>query len=159
MSVRPGASRPGEIVDLTGNVLGRHLGVIHYTVGQRRGLDIGGLAEPLYVIRLDAENARVVVGPKSALGVTGVTLEEVNWLGGDTDEPVAVRVKVRSTRPPVDATLVLTGARQGIVTFAEPHEGVAPGQACVFYSADTQHDRVLGGGWIEAAETLAPLTA
>ena len=147
--LRPGASTPGEIVHIDGTVMGRHMGVIHYTVGQRRGLDIGGLAEPIYVVRLDAENARVIVGPKSALDVAGVTLGEVNWLGpDDLGADISVRVKVRSTRPPEPARVRLDG-RRATVTFDEPQEGVAPGQACVFYAADDTDDRVLGGGWIK----------
>ncbi|WP_370339636.1 tRNA 2-thiouridine(34) synthase MnmA [Parvularcula marina] len=145
--LRPGASRPGEIVYIDGTVLGRHMGVIHYTVGQRRGLDIGGLAEPVYVVRLDAERAQVIVGPKSALDVAGVTLDEVNWLGDDSAADIPVRVKVRSTRPPEPATVRIEG-RRATVTFDEPQEGVAPGQACVFYATDETDDRVLGGGWI-----------
>lgn len=146
--LRPGASRPGEIVHVDGSVLGRHMGVIHYTVGQRRGLDIGGLAEPLYVVRLDADRAQVIVGPKSALEVSGVTLSEVNWLGREaTGTEVPVRVKVRSTRPPEPARVRIDGAGAH-VTFDDPQEGVAPGQACVFYAAEEGDDRVLGGGWI-----------
>lgn len=149
--LRPGASQPGEIVHVDGTVLGRHQGVIHYTVGQRRGLDIGGLSEPLYVIKLDAETARVIVGPKAALEVEGVLLKEVNWLGPNAaSRDIPVRVKVRSTRPPEPARLTFEGART-IVTFDEPQEGVAPGQACVFYAPEEADDRVLGGGWI--AET------
>lgn len=146
--LRPGASRPGEIVHVDGSVLGRHMGVIHYTVGQRRGLDIGGLAEPLYVVRLDADRAHVIVGPKSALEVSGVTLSEVNWLGREaTGTEVPVRVKLRSTRPPEPARVRIDGAG-ALVTFDDPQEGVAPGQACVFYAAEEGDDRVLGGGWI-----------
>ncbi|RFB06308.1 tRNA 2-thiouridine(34) synthase MnmA [Parvularcula marina] len=145
--LRPGASRPGEIVHIDGTVLGRHMGVIHYTVGQRRGLDIGGLAEPIYVVRLDADKAQVIVGPKTALDVAGVTLDEVNWLGDDSAADIPVRVKVRSTRPPEPATVRIEG-RRATVTFDEPQEGVAPGQACVFYAVDETDDRVLGGGWI-----------
>lgn len=146
--VRPGASRPGEIVHVDGRVLGRHEGVIRYTVGQRRGLGIAA-GDPLYVVRLDAESAQVVVGPREALEVDTIRLNDVNWLG---DEELAdgapVRVKVRSTRPPVPAALSVEGDRVGVV-LAEGEEGVAPGQACVFYSPDNE-DRVLGGGWIAA---------
>ena len=144
--IRPGASRPGEIVHVDGRVLGQHDGVIRYTVGQRRGLGIAA-GDPLYVVRLDAEAAQVIVGPREALAVEQIALKEVNWLG---DEAIAdgapVRVKVRSTRPPVPAALSVQGDTVGVL-LAEGEEGVAPGQACVFYSPDDE-DRVLGGGWI-----------
>jgi len=144
--VRPGASRPGEIVHVDGRVLGAHEGVIRYTVGQRRGLNIA-LGEPLYVVRLDAEAAQVVVGPRDALEVDRITLKDINWLGDDAmADGAPVRVKVRSTRPPVPAALSVDGGMVGVV-LARGEEGVAPGQACVFYSPDDE-DRVLGGGWI-----------
>ena len=144
--VRPGASRPGEIVHVDGRVLGEHEGVIRYTVGQRRGLNIA-LGEPLYVVRLDAENARVIVGPREALEVDRIGLKDINWLGDDAlSDGAPVRVKVRSTRPPVPAALSVEGDAVGVV-LAKGEEGVAPGQACVFYSPDDE-DRVLGGGWI-----------
>jgi tRNA-uridine 2-sulfurtransferase len=153
--LRPGASRPGEIVHLDGRVLGRHDGVIRYTVGQRRGLGVA-TGEPLYVIRLDAEAAHVVVGPREALQVRRIALKDVNWIGdGDLSEAdgMAVGVKVRSTRPPKPAALeVRDGA--AFVVLAEGEEGVAPGQACVFYSLDDD-DRVLGGGWIAATDVSA----
>ena len=147
--LRPGAAEPGEIVDLDGRVLGRHEGVLHYTIGQRRGLGLGG-GPPLYVVRLEPETRRVVVGPRSALGTGRIFLREVNWLG---DGPLgecgkdghAVEVKVRSTRPPVPARLRPLGDGAE-VELLEPEEGVAPGQACVFYAPG--HSRVLGGGWI-----------
>jgi len=139
--LQPGAAEPGEIVDLAGRVLGRHEGVIHYTVGQRRGLGIAG-AEPLYVIRLEAARRRVVVGPKAALGSTGALLREINWLGeGEAPaEGLPVTVKLRSMSPAVPA-LLLPG---GEIRFAAPEAAVAPGQACVFY----RDSRVLGGGFI-----------
>lgn len=144
--VRPGASRPGEIVHVDGRVLGEHEGVIRYTVGQRRGLNIA-LGEPLYVVRLDAENAQVIVGPREALEVDRIGLKDINWLGDDAlSDGAPVRVKVRSTRPPVPAALSVEGDAVGVV-LAKGEEGVAPGQACVFYSPDDE-DRVLGGGWI-----------
>lgn len=150
--LRPGAARPGEIVDQSGAVLGQHEGVIHYTVGQRRGLGLGG-GEPLYVLALDADRARVIVGPRSALATRAIRLGEVNWLGaGDfTDAPPEgweVRVKVRSTRAPVPA-LVRPGGDGAEVILLNPEEGVAPGQACVFYAAEGS--QVLGGGWIQRA--------
>jgi tRNA-specific 2-thiouridylase len=149
--VRPGASRPGEIVHVDGRVLGTHDGVIRYTVGQRRGLGVS-VGEPLFVVRLDAENARVIVGPREALDVRRIALKDVNWIGdGDLADAdgLAVGVKVRSTRPPSPAVLEI-GANGAVhVLLDQGEEGVAPGQACVFYDAP-DHDRVLGGGWISA---------
>ncbi|PIV79423.1 MAG: tRNA 2-thiouridine(34) synthase MnmA [Rhodobacteraceae bacterium CG17_big_fil_post_rev_8_21_14_2_50_63_15] len=147
--LRPGAAEPGEIVDPEGRVLGRHEGVLHYTVGQRRGLGIGGLEEPLYVIRLDVEARRVIVGPKALLATRRVPLREINWLGDDaiTARPEwQVSVRVRSTRPPREAILRPLSATEAEVELLTPEEGVAPGQACVFY--ETGGTRVLGGGWI-----------
>lgn len=148
--VRPGASRPGEIVHVDGRVMGRHDGVLRYTVGQRRGLGIA-TGEPLYVIKLDAEAAQVIVGPRDALKVRTITLTEVNWIGdGDLSDAdgLTIGVKVRSTRPPKPAVLDIRDGH-GAVLLEEGEEGVAPGQACVFYS-HPDHDRVLGGGWIRA---------
>ncbi|RDW12416.1 tRNA 2-thiouridine(34) synthase MnmA [Paracoccus thiocyanatus] len=145
--LRPGAADPGEIVDMDGNVLGAHRGVIHYTIGQRRGLGIGGLDDPLYVVRLEPETRRVVVGPKQALATRIVPVTEVNWLG---DEPFAgeipISARIRSTRPPRPAILRATGPRRAEIELLAPEEGVSPGQACVFYA--TEGTRVLGGGWI-----------
>jgi tRNA-specific 2-thiouridylase len=147
--LRPGAADPGEIVDQAGRVLGRHRGVIHYTVGQRRGLGIGGLGDPLYVVRLDPERRQVVVGPKAALATRIVPLREVNWLGDGSFDAVPERriaARVRSTRPPREAILRPTGPDTAEVELLAPEEGVAPGQACVFYAPEGS--RVLGGGWI-----------
>lgn len=147
--LRPGAAEPGEIVDVDGHILGRHEGVIHYTIGQRRGLGIGGLADPLYVVRLDVEGRRVVVGPKELLARRQVPVKEVNWLG---DQPLApgseieVDVKIRSTRPPRAAILRPLSDTTAEVELLAAEEGVSPGQACVFYAQDST--RVLGGGWI-----------
>ncbi len=147
--LRPGAADPGEIVHADGRILGRHEGVIHYTIGQRRGLGIGGLEEPLFVVRLDVEARRVIVGPKAMLATRTVPLREINWLG---DAPLASRpewplsVKVRSTRPPREAILRPVSETEAEVELLTPEEGVAPGQACVFY--ETGGSRVLGGGWI-----------
>jgi tRNA-specific 2-thiouridylase len=138
--LRPEADDGGEIVHVDGRVLGPHKGLIHYTVGQRRGLEIGGLAEPLYVVRLDAPNRRVIVGPKAALAVRSARLEEINWIGGDFSGPLSA--KVRSMAKPVPARL-----DGETLVFDAPEYGVAPGQAAVLYAGD----RVLGGGWI--AET------
>ncbi|MCV6594793.1 MAG: tRNA 2-thiouridine(34) synthase MnmA [Silicimonas sp.] len=147
--LRPGAAEPGDIVDPDGNVLGRHRGVIHYTIGQRRGLGIGGLSTPLYVVKLDVDRAEVVVGPKEMLATRIVPLKEVNWLGDapfDSREAWEVSVKIRSTKPPMEAVLRPLSATTGEVKLLSPEEGVSPGQACVFY--ETGGTRVLGGGWI-----------
>lgn len=141
--VRPEAGRPGEIVDGEGRLLGRHRGLIHFTVGQRRGLEIGGTAEPLYVVRLDAAANRVIVGPRNALAVAAAHLEDVNWLGGAPADTLAV--KVRSMAKPVPASFDGTTVR-----FEQPEYGVAPGQAAVLYDGD----RVLGGGWIAATDPV-----
>jgi len=147
--LRPGAAEPGEIVDMDGTVLGRHRGVIHYTIGQRRGLGIGGLADPLYVVRLDPDARRVVVGPKEALSTRTVPLREINWLGDTpfTSRPEwEVEVKIRSTRPPRPAVIRPLSETEAEVELVTAEEGVSPGQACVFY--DTEGSRILGGGWI-----------
>jgi tRNA-uridine 2-sulfurtransferase len=147
--LRPGAADPGEIVDMDGTHLGTHRGVIHYTIGQRRGLGIGGRADPLYVVRLDPDARRVVVGPKEALSTRTVPIREINWLG---DEPLMSRpewhlsVKIRSTRPPRAAILRPLSATEASIELLTPEEGVSPGQACVFYDPDGS--RVFGGGWI-----------
>ncbi len=147
--LRPGAADPGDIVDQEGNILGNHRGVIHYTIGQRRGLGIGGLADPLYVVKLDPEKRHVVVGPKEALTRKIVPVREINWLGDTAFEAqaeIAVRVRIRSTKLPSDAIIRPTGPTTADVELLTPEEGVSPGQACVFYSAEGT--RVLGGGWI-----------
>ncbi|MGE5505561.1 MAG: tRNA 2-thiouridine(34) synthase MnmA [Actinomycetota bacterium] len=144
--LRPQSVRAGDIVDVDGRVLGRHAGVIHYTIGQRKGLGLGG-GPPLYVVALDADAGRVVVGPRAALARTRIRLDGVNWLGGPETER-AVEVKVRSTRPPRPASLRLLPGATAVVELATPEEGVSPGQACVFYDGEV----VLGGGWIIAAE-------
>ncbi|MGL4310743.1 MAG: tRNA 2-thiouridine(34) synthase MnmA [Paracoccaceae bacterium] len=147
--LRPGAADPGEIVDLDGNVLGTHSGVIHYTIGQRRGLGVGGLEEPLYVVRLDPAMRRVIVGPKAALATRRVALREINWLG---DAPLTsraewpVEVRVRSTRPPREAVIRPLSNTEAEVELIVAEEGVSPGQACVFN--ETASSRILGGGWI-----------
>jgi tRNA-specific 2-thiouridylase len=139
--IRPETEQPGEIVDLEGRVLGRHRGVVHFTVGQRRGIEIGGQREPLYVIRIDPEQARIVVGPRRALAVEAMRVADWNWLGEDQTD---VSVKVRSLAPAVPAV-----RDRELVQFARPEYGVAPGQAAVLYEGT----RLLGGGWI--AETVA----
>lgn len=147
--LRPGAADPGEIVDLEGRVMGMHRGVIHYTVGQRKGLGIGGLGDPLYVVALEPATRRVVVGPKAALATRRVPLREINWLGDaalDGRAEWEIEVKVRSTRAPRAAILRPLSATEAEVELLAPEEGVSPGQACVFYAPDSS--RVLGGGWI-----------
>lgn len=145
--LRPGAADPGDIVDMDGNVLGQHRGVIHYTIGQRRGLGIGGLGDPLYVVRLDPDTRHVIVGPKSALATTIVAVTEVNWLGDQPFEgEIQCMVRIRSTRPPKPAILRPLGNGRAEVELLDAEEGVSPGQACVFY--ETDGTRVLGGGWI-----------
>ena len=145
--LRPGAADPGDIVDIEGNVLGRHRGVIHYTIGQRRGLGIGGLGDPLYVVRLDPDLRHVVVGPKTALATTIVPVSEVNWLGDQPFEgEIPCLVRIRSTRPPRPAILRPIDATRAEVELLDAEEGVSPGQACVFYQQGSS--RVLGGGWI-----------
>ena len=153
--LKPGAAEPGDIVDLDGRVLGCHSGIIHFTVGQRRGLGIAA-KHPLYVVRLDAPTRRVVVGPREALRTSRMRLREVNWLGKDTIDHALcagwheVFVKVRSTRPPQPAWLS-RGAHGVEVDLLEGEDGVSPGQACVFYDAAEGQARVLGGGFIQSA--------
>lgn len=146
--LRPDAVGPGDIVHLDGRVLARHQGIIHYTVGQRRGLGVGG-GEPLFVVRLDAGQRRVIVGPREALLSRHVRVRQLNWLGDSPPsiEGQEVAVKVRSTRPPVPGTLFPDGAGGANITLHQPEEAVAPGQACVIYEAG-ESSRVLGGGWI-----------
>jgi len=145
--LRPGAAEPGDIVHVDGSLLGRHEGIIHYTIGQRRGLGLG-TGEPLYVVRLDAGSRRVVVGPREALAQAQLRLRQVNWLAGmPADTALEIEVRLRSSSRLLPATLRLLGDG-ATVDLHEPEYGVAPGQACVFYDGD----RVLGGGWI-AAET------
>ena len=157
--LKPGAVRPGPIVHLDGRVLGQHQGIVHYTVGQRRGLGLS-VGEPLYVVRLDAGAARVIVGPRDALSTRSIRITDLNWLG-DTpleslrERPLEVAVRVRSTREPRPALLHFdeTGAT---IELMAPEDGVSPGQACVMYDSDAPRARVLGGGtiartWAEAA--------
>ncbi len=147
--LRPGAAEPGDIVDQDGNILGKHNGVIHYTVGQRRGLGLGGLADPVYVVRLDVDTKQVVVGPKDALLTRFINVTGINWLGDadfDAKTEYNMPVKVRSTRPPRDAIVRPTSKTSAVVELLEAEEGVSPGQACVFYGKDG--GRVFGGGWI-----------
>jgi tRNA-uridine 2-sulfurtransferase len=140
--LRPEAEIGGEIVDMAGHVLGAHSGIVNYTIGQRRGLEIGGYPEPLYVVRIEPDVRRVVVGPRQALAVSGARLSEMNVIGAPSD--AAMTVKVRSMAKPVPARLDGEWLR-----FDMPEYGVSPGQAAVLYAGE----RVMGGGWIE--ETVA----
>ena len=147
--LRPEAAAPGDIVYVDGKVLARHDGVINYTIGQRRGLGIGGLEDPLYVVELDADTKQVVVGPKSMLATRIVPLKEINWLG---DEPITSReewvvgVRIRSTRPPTEAVIRPISETEATVELVAAEQGISPGQACVFYDRDSS--RIFGGGWI-----------
>ena len=146
--LRPETAAPGEIIDLEGRVLGEHRGVVHFTVGQRRGIEIGGQAEPLYVVRIEPDARRLVVGPRRALAVEAMRVEEWNWIG---EEHTDVSVKVRSLAPPVRATI-----DHDWVRFERAEYGVAPGQAAVIYDGS----RLLGGGWIaETASAEARIAA
>ncbi|TWG97174.1 tRNA-specific 2-thiouridylase [Mesorhizobium sp. J18] len=153
--LKPEAASPGEIVHIDGRVLGRHDGILHYTIGQRRGIGIA-TGEPLYVVHLDADRARVVVGPREALETRRIFLRQMNWLGDAalSDIPVEgveLLARVRSTRPPCPAIL---RHEAGVtwVELAKGESGVAPGQACVLYSDEGEEARVLGGGFIERSE-------
>jgi tRNA-specific 2-thiouridylase len=149
--LRPGAAEAGDIVDLDGRVLGRHDGIIHFTVGQRRGLGIAA-GHPLYVVRLDAAHRQVIVGPREALRRSRMRLRDVNWIGpadGElADDRLEVFVKVRSTRPPQPAWLRRSAAGTEVELLGG-EDGVSPGQACVFYDAPDGQSRVLGGGFIQ----------
>jgi tRNA-specific 2-thiouridylase len=154
-SIRPGAGRGGDIVHLDGRVLGQHQGVIHYTIGQRRGLGVA-TGEPLYVVKIDAAARQVIVGDREALLTASLTLEELNWLGDETLEEACaagarVLARVRSTREPLPARLEMRGGVPS-VRFDTPEEGVARGQACVLYDIDGQ-SRILGGGFISSTQT------
>jgi len=148
--LKPDAAEPGEIVDLGGRVLGHHPGIIHFTVGQRKGLGLSGNEEPLFVVRLDASSRRVVVGPKDSLRTRKIKLQSVNWLASAPAHALSCLVKVRSTREPAPA--LVTALANGIadVDLISGEDSVAPGQACVFY--EEHGTRVLGGGWIVKTE-------
>jgi tRNA-specific 2-thiouridylase len=160
--LKPDAAVPGDIVHIDGRVLGRHDGIMRFTIGQRRGIGIAS-GEPLYVVHLDADNARVIVGPRSALDTHRIVLRDLNWLG---DEDIAalpgtgveLYAKVRSTRPPRPARLVAENGAW-IVELADGEAGVAPGQACVLYDGDGEDARVFGGGFIDRSERHADAEA
>jgi tRNA-uridine 2-sulfurtransferase len=161
--LKPGAAEPGDIVDLEGRVLGRHAGIVGFTVGQRRGLGVAA-GVPLYVVALDAARRRVIVGPRAALRTRRIVLRDVNWLGDGTLEQafaagrVDVFVKVRSTRPPQPAWLECRGGAVE-VELIDGEDGVSPGQACVFYDALDGRARVLGGGFIASTGAARPVEA
>jgi tRNA-uridine 2-sulfurtransferase len=145
--LRPETAAPGEIVHVDGRVLGSHEGVVHFTIGQRRGIEVGGQSEPLYVVRIEPNRRRLVVGPRQALAVASARVEGVNWLAEDQSE---LSVKVRSLARPVAGSW--DGER---LTFANPEYGVAPGQSAVFYDGE----RLLGGGTIVATEAASQTVA
>ncbi len=152
--LKPNALAPGDIVDLDGRVLGKHQGIVNFTIGQRRGIGIAAAA-PLYVVHLDADARRVIVGPREALNVNSIRLRDINWIGdGQLDDAVGngleIFVKVRSTRPQQPAWLRNLGGDY-VVELVDGEEGVSPGQACVFYDAPAGQARVLGGGFIKSA--------
>ncbi|TKT77402.1 tRNA 2-thiouridine(34) synthase MnmA [Aquamicrobium sp. LC103] len=160
--LKPTAATPGDIVHIDGRVLGRHEGILRYTIGQRRGIGVAS-GEPLYVVHLDADHARVVVGPREALETHKIFLRGVNWLGdaelrATPSEGMELYAKVRSTRPPRPATL---HHRDGAtwVELTEGESGIAPGQACVLYSDEGDEARVFGGGFIERSERGAEAEA
>jgi tRNA-uridine 2-sulfurtransferase len=144
--LRPEAHDPGEIVHVNGAVLGKHEGIVHFTIGQRKGLNLSGLEgenrTPLFVVGIDASSKRVIVGEREELAVSSVLLKDTNWLGSSSEN---ILVKYRSSMPAIAAKL-----ENNRLVFEEPQYGVAPGQACVVY----QGSRVLGGGWIERSERL-----
>jgi tRNA-specific 2-thiouridylase len=154
--LNPGAAEAGDIVHVDGRRLGRHAGIINYTIGQRRGLGIPGPL-PLYVVRLDAAAKQVVVGPRESLHAHWIALRNINWLGDgpipSAGMPIAVRV--RSTSPPQPATLFPVGGNGGKVLLQDGEYGVAAGQACVFYADTGAQARLLGGGWIGRALSRA----
>lgn len=155
--LKPGAARPGNIVDLSGYIIGKHEGILHYTVGQRRGLGVA-TGEPLYVIRLDAEQAQVIVGPREALATRTILVRNLNWLGHQPlssygSDGLDVAVRVRSTRQPRPA-IIRDVNGQVEVELLQAEEGVSPGQACVIYENDDPRARVLGGGTITLAKKL-----
>ncbi len=144
--LRPESDLPGDIVHLDGTFLGKHPGIVHYTIGQRKGLAIGGATDPLYVIRLNAEKRQVIVGPREALGKQEFYIKNLNWLGDyPLEKPVECFVKIRSSQPPLKATLeVAEIPSKAKIVLHTPEYGISPGQACVAYEGS----RVLGGGWI-----------
>jgi tRNA-specific 2-thiouridylase len=153
--LRPGAAESGDIVHVDGHVLGRHGGIINYTIGQRRGIGVAA-AEPLYVVKLDAKRREVVVGPREWLRTRHISLRDVNWLGDEPLENLAghgkeVLARIRSSGALQQATLRVSASGTE-VELAQGEDGVSSGQACVFYTAGERGERLLGGGWIKSAE-------
>ena len=158
-SLRPDTAAAGDVVHVDGRVLGRHGGIAGFTVGQRRGLGVADAGRPLYVVRIDASARRVVVGPSEALGVSGVTIRDVNWIADEPSAPGTelpdVSLRVRSTHRGSPGRVRLLAGGRAAVSFAAPERAVAPGQAAVFYRGS----RVLGGGWIEPRSCWPPAAA
>lgn len=148
--LRPGALDAGEIVHVNGEVLGKHDGIINFTIGQRRGIGIGGTKEPLYVVKINPENKQVVVGEEEHLASVDFAIKDVNWLIDAPEKPIEVDIKVRSSMSPISGRVISDG-QNAKVTLNNPHKAISPGQACVFYD----NDRVLGGGWITREDKLA----
>src|SRR5690606_33595703 len=160
--LQPTAANPGDIVHIDGRVLGRHEGILRYTIGQRRGIGVAS-GEPLYVVHLDAERARVIVGPREALETHKIFLRDLNWLGDEglaaiPESGIELFAKVRSTRPPRPAVLHHSDGASW-VELVDGESGIAPGQACVLYSDDGDDARVFGGGFIERSERGAEAEA
>lgn len=157
-TLRPDTAAAGDIVHVDGRVLGSHAGITGFTVGQRRGLGVTDAGQPLYVVRIDAAERRVVVGPKESLGVSGISIRDVNWLADETSEPGTelndVQLRVRSTHRGTSGRVRLLAGVRAEVSFQSPEQAVAPGQAAVFYRGS----RVLGGGWIEPRSSWPPAT-
>lgn len=158
--LQPSAAERGQIVHIDGEVLGEHEGIIHFTIGQRRGIGIAS-GEPLYVVHLDSKTGRVIVGPREALATNRLFLRDFNWIGERENGELPfgkhkIFARVRSTRPPVAAELTLdkdkADSNCASVTLTDPQDGVAPGQACVLYADGDKHTRLLGGGFIERCE-------
>jgi tRNA-specific 2-thiouridylase len=148
--LRPGAAEPGDIVHLDGTVLGQHRGILHYTIGQRKGLGVGGMADPIYVVGLDAAKKQVLVGPREALAASSLVMNECNWLiDHAAGEEFAAFAKIRSMTAPEPVTVMIAANGFAQVRFENPEYGVSPGQACVVYDGD----RVLGGGWIKSSQS------
>ena len=143
--LRPGAAEPGQVIHIDGRVLGTHKGIIHYTIGQRRGIGVGGTVEPLYVIKLRPAERQVIVGPREALLTAALEVNELNWLGtGIPEDGLIIQVKIRSTQPPVGAMIYKGQGSSARIIFDAPEPGVSPGQAAVCYDGT----KMLGGGWI-----------
>ena len=144
---KPESFNPGNIIDIKGNIIGQHDGIINYTIGQRRGIKIAD-KDPLYVIKINNENNTIVVGPKEALKINKIILRELNILGNDEDLKKEIKIKVRSTGKLLRAR-VKVNSKNAEVNILDGESGISPGQACVFYLNDDTGDKVLGGGWID----------